>query len=115
MKSIMNEKSFAFAVEIVKTAKELAGKRQYELANQLIRSGTSIGANLAEKEFAQSDADFSSKLSIALKEAAESQYWLKLLTATGDIDAETSKRLLDQVDEIIRMIAASVKTQSKKL
>ena len=115
MKSIMNEKSFAFAVEVVQVAKELTTKRQYELANQLIRCGTSIGANLAEKEFAQSDADFSSKLSIALKEAAETRYWLKLLKETGDISDEVATRLISEADEIIKMIVSSIKTVSKKL
>ena len=71
MGNVVYEKSFEFAAEIVQAAKELASRRQYELASQLIRSGTSIGANLAESEFAQSDLDFISKLSIALKEAAE--------------------------------------------
>ena len=114
MKSITFEKSFVFAVEIVRVAKELSGKRQYELANQLLRSGTSVGANLAEVQYAQSDADFTSKLSIALKEAAESRYWLKLLTETGDIDDEVSKQLIAKNDEIIRMLTAAVKTAKQK-
>ena len=115
MKSVTYDKSFAFAVEIVKTAKELRLNREYELASQLIRSGVSIGANIAESEFAQSDADFVTKLSIALKEAAESRYWLKLLTATEDISDETSIKLLSQVDEIIRLLVASIKTKKSKL
>ena len=107
MKNVAYEKSFLFAVEIVQTAKELAGKRQYELASQLIRSGTSIGANLAEAGYAQSRADLLTKLSIALKEAAESRYWLKLLTETGDIPAVV------QADEIIRILTAGVKTAKR--
>ena len=106
------EKSFEFAVEIVREAKRLAGKRQYELASQLLRSGTSIGANLSEAEYAQSDADLLSKLSIALKEAAEARYWLKLLERSGDIaDAGSMAR---QADEIIRMLTAGVKTMKER-
>ena len=95
-------------------AEELAGKRKYELANQVIRSGASIGANIAESEYAQSGADFVSKISIALKEASESRYWLRLLKVSGDISEETSQCLLRDVDEIIRILASSVKTAKSK-
>ena len=104
------EKSFEFAIEIVRMAKKLSGKRQFELASQLLRSGTSIGANLAEADYAQSKPDFLSKISIALKEAVETRYWLKLLTETGDFEAAESARLISQADEIIRMLTSSVKT-----
>ena len=114
MKSATYDKSFAFAVEIIKAAEGLRRKTEYEMANQLLRSGTSIGANLAEAEFAQSSADYASKYSIAIKEAAESRYWLKLLTETGKIDAETSERLINRDDEIIRMLSASIKTIKSK-
>ena len=114
MESVTYEKSFSYAVEIVRAAKVLMDRRQYGLASQLLRSGTSVGANIAESKYAQSGADFVAKLSIALKEAAESQYWLKLLAATGDIPSETSAKLLSQADEIIRLLAASVKTAKQK-
>ena len=114
MKSVAYEKSFLFAVEIVQTAKKLTNERKYELANQLIRSGTSIGANLAEAVYAQSRADLLTKLSIALKEAAESRYWLKLLTETGDISAVVSAKLTGQADEIIRILTTSVKTAKRE-
>ena len=110
MKSVAYEKSFEFAVGIVQVAKELTVKKQYALANQLIRSGTSVGANLAEAGYGQTKPDFISKLSIALKEAVETSYWLKLLERTGDITDEKANHLISQADEIIRMLTAAVKT-----
>mmetsp|Transcript_22602 Transcript_22602/g.10893 ORF Transcript_22602/g.10893 Transcript_22602/m.10893 type:complete len:108 (+) Transcript_22602:181-504(+) len=78
--SIVYKKSFIFAKRILKLYKYLTKeKREFILSKQLLRSGTSIGANLKEAEFAQSDKDFINKMSIALKEAAETEYWLKLL------------------------------------
>ena len=113
MGNIVYEKSFEFAVKIVAETKKLTFKRQYELSNQLLRCGTSIGANIAESEQAQSKADFISKLSIALKEAAETQYWLKLLSRSGDISEDISKQLLIDVKEIISILTASIKTSKK--
>ena len=81
--NVVLEKSFAFAVEVVAVCEELTSAKRYVLSNQLIRSGTSVGANISESEYAQSREDFISKLSVALKEAAESRYWLKLLEAPG--------------------------------
>ena len=98
----------------IRIAKSLAKSHEYELASQLIRSGTSIGANIAESEYAQSDQDFISKLSIALKEAAENRYWLHLLTETKDITSEESEKMIKQVEEIIRILAAGIKTKKEK-
>ena len=110
MVNLIYEKSFAFAVEIVAVSKELTLRRQFQMANQLVRSGTSIGANVSESEQAQSRADFISKLGIALKEAYETRYWLKLLEAVGDLSPESAMRLLPMVDEIIRILVKSIKT-----
>ena len=83
MGNVVELKSFQFAVRIVKLCKYLRGsKKEYVLSKQILRSGTSIGANIAEAQQAQSRADFISKLSIALKEAGETNYWLRLLFAT---------------------------------
>ena len=83
MESILEQKSFQFAIRIVNLCKHLRNaKEEYTLSKQLLRSGTSIGANIAEAQQAQSRADFISKLSIALKEAGETNYWLRLLFAT---------------------------------
>ena len=115
MANIGYDKSFAFAVDIIAVAKELQKKHGYEMANQLVRCGTSVGANLSEAEFAQSDADFVSKISIALKEAAESRYWLRLLRETCDVSSEDAARLISQADEIIRILVASLKTAKKQI
>ena len=114
MRNIVYEKSFAYSVEIVRISKMLAKSHEYELASQLIRSGTSIGANIAESEYAQSDQDFISKLSIALKEAAESRYWLRLLTETKDITKEDSEKMIKQVEEIIKILVVGIKTKKEK-
>ena len=83
MNSNIEHKSFLFSVRIVKLARYLQEeKKEYILSKQLIRAGTSIGANIVEAQQAQSRADFISKLSIALKEASETNYWLRLLNAT---------------------------------
>jgi len=79
-KNIIKEKSFEFAVEVVSLYKVLVEKKEFILSKQIVRSGTSIGANIREAEHAQSKADFINKLSISLKEANETEYWLDLLT-----------------------------------
>ena len=80
MEHTVEQKSFLFAVRIVKLCKHLnTAKKEYVLSKQLLRAGTSIGANIAEAEQAQSKADFISKMNIALKEAVETNYWLRLL------------------------------------
>jgi len=89
MKSIVEEKSFKFAVRIVRLYKYLTEKKKEKvLSKQLLRSGTSIGANIAEAEQAQSNADFVSKLSIALKETSETKYWIKLMKETEYLSIE---------------------------
>ena len=83
MDNIIEEKSFRFAVRIVNLNKHLqTNKKEFVLSKQLLRSGTSIGANISEAQQAQSRADFLSKLEIALKEASETKYWLRLICAT---------------------------------
>ena len=112
---IGEEKSFAFAVRVVKAVKELQVQhREFDLTRQLIRSGTSIGANVSEAQKAQSTKDFVSKLGIASKEAEESRYWIRLLMATEYMDQTTGKELLDDVDELIRILTSSVKTTQRK-
>ncbi len=87
-KNVIKEKSFEFAKEIVYLYKVLADKREFVLSKQLLRSGTSIGANVRESEHAQSKADFIHKLSISLKEANETEYWLDLLYETNYLTDE---------------------------
>jgi len=93
--SVIHTKSLVFAVKIVRFCKYLSDeKKEYVLSKQLLRSGTSIGANVRESKNAQSDADFVSKLSIALKEADETQYWLDVLHFQRLLLMKNSKRLV---------------------
>ena len=106
------DKSFVFAVRIVKVYQHLLkDKREYVLSKQLLRSGTSIGANINEAQAGQSKADFASKMSIASKEARETKYWLELLCATGYLDKLEPHvmSLLEQSDELIRILTTIVK------
>jgi len=108
---VLEPKSEAFALRIVRLYKHLRKQGEGVMSKQILRSGTSIGANVAEAQFAQSKADFTSKLGIALKEAAETRYWLKLLSASGYLaDTPSSRSLQEECDELIRLLAASAKT-----
>ena len=109
--SIMLEKAKDFAVEIVGVCKDIKQlNRESVLTNQLIRSGTSIGANIHESKYAHSKADFISKMQIALKECFESEYWLELLNRTGYLPDERYKDLLSKCGSIRRMLISSVNT-----
>ena len=111
MKSVLEEKSRLFALRIVKLYKYLKGKHESVMSKQVLRSGTSIGANIAESKFAQSADDFVSKMSIALKEASETYYWLGLLFDAGYLpEGDTTRSLCTECDELIRMLVSSVKT-----
>ena len=104
-------KSFALAVRIVKLCKYLRNtKKEYVLSKQLLRSGTSIGANVSEAQRAQSRADFLSKLSIALKEANETQYWLKLLLHTDYLTEKEFSSIHDDLSEVLSILTAICKT-----
>lgn len=107
-------KSKDFAVRIIKLTRYLQeDKHEYVLSKQILRSGTSIGANARESNNAQSRADFLSKLSIALKEADETQYWLELLEESDIISKSQFESLNDNLTEIIAMLTASIKTTKK--
>ena len=108
MSSALLEKSKAFALAIIKVCNEIKkSKRESVLSNQLIRSGTSVGANIREAFYAHSKADFNAKLQIALKECSESEYWLELLIESGYWN-DTS--ILEQCREVKRILIASVNT-----
>ena len=112
-KSVVADKSFAFAVRIVKLYKYLCDeKKEYVLSKQLLRSGTSIGANIQEGLNGQSKRDFLMKMNISLKEASETQYWLRLLTATDILTEQESKFILEDCTELIKMLTSIVKTTS---
>ena len=111
MEQTVERKSFLFAVRIVKLCKHLnAAKKEFVLSNQLLRAGTSIGANIAEAEQAQSRADFISKMNIALKEAVETNYWLRLLQATDYLSEKEFMSIYSDCKELEKMLTAIVKT-----
>ena len=113
--SVMLDKSKDFAVEIINLCKNIREtKRETVITNQLMRSGTSIGANIHESKYAQSKADFISKMKIALKECFETEYWLELLSRTGYIDEDEYKKISGQCGQIRRMLISSVNTVENK-
>ena len=107
--------SFELAKEIIFLVKELKEKRENIISNQIGRSGTSIGANINEAQYAQSKADFVSKLQIALKEANETGYWLKLLLETGYIDEKRFKDLNESCTRIRVMLISACKTAKNNM
>jgi len=114
--NIIEVKSYQFAINIVKTCRQLTEvKREFILSKQLVRSGTSIGANVKEAEQAQSKADFLHKMNIALKEANETSYWLKLLRDTDYIADADFKMLYDSCEELISILVKIVVTTKKSL
>ena len=113
-KNVSVEKSFEFAVRIVNAYKYLVKEhKEYVLSKQMLRCGTSIGANIAEAQRGQSHADFTAKMGIALKEANETQYWLKLLYRTEYLDKGQFESLNEDVQEIIGILMAICKTANK--
>ena len=114
--SIVAEKSFSFAIRIVKLYQYLCNeKKEYVLSKQLLRSGTSIGANIQEGLNAQSKRDFLMKMNISLKEASETNYWLRLLTATEILDEKESKSILEDCTELLKILTSIVKTTASKV
>ncbi|MGL4581479.1 MAG: four helix bundle protein [Flavobacterium sp.] len=114
--NIVQAKSYAFAIRMVNTYKYLtSSKKEFILSKQLLRSGTSIGANIEEAIGGQSDNDFYAKLYISYKEARESRYWIKLLTDTNYLTIKESTSLLADIDELLKIIGSILKTiKSKK-
>lgn len=109
--NLIESKSFDFAKSIVRVYRRLSEeKREYVLSKQLLRSGTSIGANIAEARHAQSRADFIAKLSVAQKEANETGYWLRLLHETEYLDEARFSELFQRNEELQRLLAAIIKT-----
>ena len=114
-KDTVKHKSLVFAKRIVRLYKYLCdGKREFVLSKQLLRSGTSIGANIAEAEYGISKKDFLAKMYIALKECAETQYWLELLL-DDYITGEEYKSIKQDCDELMKMLAAITKTTRSSL
>ena len=112
----LQQKSFDFAVRMVKLAHHLeTAKQDWVLSRQILKSGTSIGANIREARFAQSRADFISKLSIALKESSETQYWLELLSATTLLTKKQYASLKEDVDWLVGTLVNIIKSSKRSL
>jgi len=114
-RNIVQEKSYAFALRIVKLSRHLSEqKKEYDLSRQLLRSGTSIGANIEEAIGGQSGKDFLAKMNIAYKEARETHYWLRLLRDSGYIEKDEAASCLEDGEEIMRLTGSIIKTMKQK-
>lgn len=114
--SILRQKTFDFAVKIVRLVQRLQSeKREFVMSQQLLKCGTSVGANDSEAEFAQSKDDFISKLSISLKEANESKFFLELLHATDYIEKDEFRNLVSDCGEIKAMLISSLRTAKSSI
>ena len=108
--NVIEEKSFDFAIRIVNLYKHLVSKKkEFILSKQLLRCGTSIGANIAEAEKGQTKADFNAKMNIAMKEANETYYWLRLLYRTGFLSGKEFSSMEKDIKEILAVITAICK------
>jgi len=110
--SIVKEKSFQFSLKIIELYKKLSSQNEYIISKQLLRSGTSIGANIEEALAGQSKKDFTAKMSISSKEARETKYWLRLLQES-DLTNYNLTNILEDIEELIRMLTAIVKTSQQ--
>ncbi|HJS67271.1 MAG TPA: four helix bundle protein [Nitrospiraceae bacterium] len=108
--SIVKTKSYAFAVNVVRLARELRQRHEFELSKQVLRSGTSIGANIEEALAGISRRDFTAKMSIASKEARETHYWLRLIQDSESLTSNVVPPMLRDVEELLRILTAIVKT-----
>jgi len=109
--NVTYEKAYNFAIRIVKAFKYLCeSKKEFILSKQMLRSGTSIGANIAEANGAISDADFSSKINIAYKECLETKYWLSILKDTDYINDKTFESMYADADELAKILFSILKT-----
>ncbi len=112
----VKEKSFNFAIRIIKLSQWLKKHNHFELSQQVIRSGTSIGANVEESLAGQSKKDFAAKMAIASKEARETHYWLRLLIVSGILPENMASSLLSESEELIKLLTSIVKTcQTKEI
>ena len=113
-KNVLREKSFDFALKIIDLHKTLiADKKEFVLSKQLLRSGTSIGANVREAEYAQSKPDFIHKLSIALKEANETDYWIELLFLSGYLERNDFDQIKAKVTEQLKLLTSIINTAKR--
>jgi len=112
--NVLKSKSYSVALEIVKVCRDLQKNKEVVLSKQLLRSGTAIGALIEEVNQGESKADFIHKLSIANKEANETQYWIRLLIDSNTLGKKTGEPLLIKSIELIKILTASIKTSKAK-
>lgn len=112
--SIVQKKSFEFSLKIIKLYKKLLEEKEFIISKQLLRSGTSIGANIEEALAGQSKRDFTAKMSISSKESRETKYWLRLLKESELTNLAVNSLILD-IDELIRILTSIVKTSQENL
>ena len=114
--NVVLEKSYALALRMVKLYGYLTEeKREFVLSKQILRSGTSIGANMEEAVGAQSEKDFLSKISIAYKEARETKYWLRLLNDSGYLEEEQAQSLFMDIEEMLKLLGSIQRTLKQKI
>jgi len=113
-KSIVRDKSFDFALQIIDLYFQIKKENEFEISKQLVRSGTSIGANIEEALAGYSDRDFAAKMGISSKEARETRYWLRLIHASPHFKVDV-KEQLKNVEELVRMLTSIVKTTQNKI
>ena len=113
--TILQIKSYAFAIRIVRLAQRLQSEKEFVLSKQVLKSGTSIGANIREAEFAPSAADFINKMNISLKEANETEFWLNLLMDTDYMTEEEHKSYCSDCKELIAMLVSTIITKRKNM
>lgn len=113
--SILKSKSKTFALRIIKMYNYLCDeKKEYVMSKQVLRSGTSIGANIAEAFYAQSEADFIAKLYISRKEAGETIYWIELLKESSYLGCDEADSMIKDCDELLKILTSSIKTMKSK-
>ena len=113
--SIVKQKSYDFALRIIKLCAWLKDQKHFEIATQLIRSGTSIGANVEEALAGQSRKDFLAKMSLASKEARETNYWLRLIRDSGILDGDRMQGITDESEELCKILTSIVKAGNAKM
>ena len=113
--SILKSKSKSFALRIIKMYNYLCDeKKEYVMSKQVLRSGSSIGANIAEAFYAQSEADFIAKLYISRKEAGETIYWIELLKESSYLGCDEADSMIKDCDELLKILTSSIKTMKSK-
>ena len=114
-RSIVKQKSYDFALRIIKLCAWLKDQKHFEIGTQLLRSGTSIGANTEEALAGQSRKDFLAKMSLASKEARETNYWLRLIRDSGILDGDIMQVITDESEELCKILTSIVKTGNAKM